>query len=216
MDEVEIGVRLMDGREVMVTAARAWKVWNLRSEIWKRFHIPEFEQHFHAGVQKLRSDQCMGDLVPMHSHERLKITLVRSRVPESMSDSRAEDLWQAFLVFSRDNGDTVDGVHVLELMKFAGLFKSAKVAAKAGAFRASRFTFPDLLHFVDSIRSGRKTIRRAVAAAEPEGDDDLYLLIDEIDRKYRLSGDGYHVNSEADSDDYRDSDSGSDADDDAD
>eukprot|EP00928_Gymnodinium_smaydae_P032868 TRINITY_DN23703_c0_g1_i1.p1 TRINITY_DN23703_c0_g1~~TRINITY_DN23703_c0_g1_i1.p1 ORF type:complete len:210 (+),score=28.45 TRINITY_DN23703_c0_g1_i1:115-744(+) len=112
----------LHGQQYTVDVQPYWNVWKLREHVCKELGIPEYEQSFIRGLVHLRSaDSLFPPLLPQPG-EPLELCLVRSCLPACFAKVEIEELWQGFLAFSRDHGDTVDGSHASRLARcYAGL-----------------------------------------------------------------------------------------------
>eukprot|EP00928_Gymnodinium_smaydae_P076651 TRINITY_DN5970_c0_g1_i1.p1 TRINITY_DN5970_c0_g1~~TRINITY_DN5970_c0_g1_i1.p1 ORF type:complete len:237 (-),score=31.97 TRINITY_DN5970_c0_g1_i1:231-941(-) len=153
-DSLTCKVVSMQGQEMSVHATSSWRIWHLKAHVRAKWRIPEYEQHFAKGNDTVRSDDLLRDLLFTCEGNQLTLSLVRARGPECFSRSRTSELWEAFLAFSRDSGDTMDGTQVAQVAKMGGLFRIADSVACVPNISAS-VTFLQLLTILAALRTPR-------------------------------------------------------------
>eukprot|EP00928_Gymnodinium_smaydae_P076652 TRINITY_DN5970_c0_g2_i1.p1 TRINITY_DN5970_c0_g2~~TRINITY_DN5970_c0_g2_i1.p1 ORF type:complete len:231 (-),score=22.33 TRINITY_DN5970_c0_g2_i1:261-953(-) len=144
----------LKGTEMSVHATCSWRVWNLKAHVRAKWRIPEYEQRYAKGNETVQSDDMLCNLVSTREGNHLTLTLVRCRGPDCFSRSRTSELWEAFLAFSRDSGDTMDGTQVAQVAKMGGLFNISDSVARVPNISAS-ITFLELLTILEAHRTPR-------------------------------------------------------------
>eukprot|EP00928_Gymnodinium_smaydae_P087225 TRINITY_DN7151_c0_g3_i2.p1 TRINITY_DN7151_c0_g3~~TRINITY_DN7151_c0_g3_i2.p1 ORF type:complete len:270 (-),score=59.94 TRINITY_DN7151_c0_g3_i2:367-1122(-) len=135
---------LLSGRVQSVRAEREWQLWELRKYIEKALGIPESEQRFACAAADVKSETVMKDLLSLQGSEHLTLSFSRSPTPACFKESMAREIWEAFLLFSPDKGDTMDSAHVSDVMHFAGMFQSSRKIRQEQDISKS-LTFPEVL-----------------------------------------------------------------------
>eukprot|EP00928_Gymnodinium_smaydae_P096496 TRINITY_DN8539_c0_g1_i1.p1 TRINITY_DN8539_c0_g1~~TRINITY_DN8539_c0_g1_i1.p1 ORF type:complete len:203 (+),score=27.83 TRINITY_DN8539_c0_g1_i1:3-611(+) len=141
----------MCGLRFSVRAKRSWKMWELRDEIDRALRIPAYEQHLFVNNVKIRSTDVLSRFVSTTHDLPLKVTLMRSRVPEGISHSLASSLWQGFRALGRDFGETIEGARTASLLRFAGLRHRANLL-RGRSDMPSSWTFPQCLAYVAELQ----------------------------------------------------------------
>eukprot|EP00928_Gymnodinium_smaydae_P093257 TRINITY_DN77332_c0_g1_i1.p1 TRINITY_DN77332_c0_g1~~TRINITY_DN77332_c0_g1_i1.p1 ORF type:complete len:257 (+),score=35.60 TRINITY_DN77332_c0_g1_i1:67-771(+) len=143
----ECDIIFTSGRIETIQAEKSWKVWQLRVKIDEELDIPEHEQQLLVDCLILKSDHFLGDLLQPYDSERLKLSFVRLATPERVDEQTASQVWNAFLSFSSDGGDTMDGTYISRVMAITGMRKSSQEFDACGAFHQP-LTFRELLQVV--------------------------------------------------------------------
>eukprot|EP00928_Gymnodinium_smaydae_P099258 TRINITY_DN9421_c0_g2_i1.p1 TRINITY_DN9421_c0_g2~~TRINITY_DN9421_c0_g2_i1.p1 ORF type:complete len:204 (+),score=41.73 TRINITY_DN9421_c0_g2_i1:53-664(+) len=174
VDDMMCKVVTIQGDEFILQAEGSWKVWNLKEDLYEETGIPEYEQHFAHGTTKLKSDDVLSDLLPSCKDHQLILTLVRSGGPKCFSESQKTELWEAFLAFSRDSGDTMDGKHVAKVARMGDMFRLSQVVAGVANIPAS-VTFLELLTILAHLWTPED-------APRPSKEEDSDVLLMELGR----------------------------------
>eukprot|EP00928_Gymnodinium_smaydae_P042537 TRINITY_DN2861_c0_g1_i1.p1 TRINITY_DN2861_c0_g1~~TRINITY_DN2861_c0_g1_i1.p1 ORF type:complete len:261 (-),score=21.49 TRINITY_DN2861_c0_g1_i1:437-1117(-) len=137
----------MDGEVFSISAQPFWQTWNLRSHVEKTMGIPSYEQHYAKDGVKLHSNDFLCSLMLERDIPCLHLYLARCSKPEFLSHHCATRMWQSFMVFSHDRGETIEGKYVEEVIRFGGLVESAE-SVDVSPDVPDRLTFPELMTFV--------------------------------------------------------------------
>eukprot|EP00928_Gymnodinium_smaydae_P068207 TRINITY_DN5126_c0_g1_i1.p1 TRINITY_DN5126_c0_g1~~TRINITY_DN5126_c0_g1_i1.p1 ORF type:complete len:255 (-),score=16.60 TRINITY_DN5126_c0_g1_i1:546-1196(-) len=132
------------GQHISVIVKRSWTVSDLREHLRCANGIPEYEQHFAQGSKRLRSDDILCNLDRGHETNRLALTLVKESIPKRFSPSRTNRIWEAFVAFSSDYGDSINGMKATHVAQFANMYQVAQVLA-------SSTNLPQTLNFCELL-----------------------------------------------------------------
>eukprot|EP00928_Gymnodinium_smaydae_P011844 TRINITY_DN14331_c0_g2_i1.p1 TRINITY_DN14331_c0_g2~~TRINITY_DN14331_c0_g2_i1.p1 ORF type:complete len:221 (-),score=33.49 TRINITY_DN14331_c0_g2_i1:48-710(-) len=141
----------LEGNQYSVEVKADCNMWNLRQHLSDVFGIPEYEQLFARGSVQLKSNDLVCFAGPDHQGDVFELTLLRFPKPACFTRSRAEDIWQAFLSFSPDNGDTVDSRYASKIARFAGMYRVARAIQKEVGM-PTHFTYPDLMQYLSALK----------------------------------------------------------------
>eukprot|EP00928_Gymnodinium_smaydae_P038289 TRINITY_DN26438_c0_g1_i1.p1 TRINITY_DN26438_c0_g1~~TRINITY_DN26438_c0_g1_i1.p1 ORF type:complete len:215 (+),score=28.03 TRINITY_DN26438_c0_g1_i1:51-647(+) len=139
-------ISTLNGRQYTVEVQTDWSIWKLKHHMRLTYQIPEYEQRYVRGSVQLRSADLVCSLPSEDLGDSLELDLLRLTKPDCFSRMQAEDLWQAFLVFSQDDGDTVKGDCAAQIAKFVGKFGLAD-QIRAIVDIPKCFSFVDLLWY---------------------------------------------------------------------
>eukprot|EP00928_Gymnodinium_smaydae_P096497 TRINITY_DN8539_c0_g2_i1.p1 TRINITY_DN8539_c0_g2~~TRINITY_DN8539_c0_g2_i1.p1 ORF type:complete len:227 (+),score=49.80 TRINITY_DN8539_c0_g2_i1:45-725(+) len=166
---IECQIGTTGGSRFRVQAKRSCKVWDLRNKISSAAQIPAYEQHLFAGNVKMRSADALSMFAPPTLDAPLKLTLLRSTVPDGISHALALLLWQGFRAFSRDSGETMDGARTPSLLRFAGLSECVDLL-RTRADVPSLWTFPQCLAYVAELQPARVALPANQVEVDEGGD----------------------------------------------
>eukprot|EP00928_Gymnodinium_smaydae_P099257 TRINITY_DN9421_c0_g1_i1.p1 TRINITY_DN9421_c0_g1~~TRINITY_DN9421_c0_g1_i1.p1 ORF type:complete len:247 (+),score=26.55 TRINITY_DN9421_c0_g1_i1:53-742(+) len=169
-DNLLCKVVTIQGDEFTLQAERSWKIWNLKMHVYDETRIPEYEQHFAHKTTKLLSDDTLSDLLPSCDEDQLTLTLVRSGGPECIPKSQKVELWEAFLAFSHDSGDTMDGAQVAQVARMGGMFRASELVPYVANIPDS-VTFLELLAILAALWTPEDAPR-----TEREEDPDALIM----------------------------------------
>eukprot|EP00928_Gymnodinium_smaydae_P012743 TRINITY_DN14644_c0_g1_i2.p1 TRINITY_DN14644_c0_g1~~TRINITY_DN14644_c0_g1_i2.p1 ORF type:complete len:215 (+),score=34.51 TRINITY_DN14644_c0_g1_i2:73-717(+) len=154
---IECEVATMGGSRLIVHAKRSWKVWQLKEKIAAEMKIPMFEQHLVKDTCMMRNGDTLISAMPSNHSSRLNIGLSRWSVPDTLSNELVSLIWQGYLAFSKDCGETIDGGRVPSLMRYAGLHESATLVSRD-------YEIPGTLRF-DGLVNLLAALKESLAAA---------------------------------------------------
>eukprot|EP00928_Gymnodinium_smaydae_P011843 TRINITY_DN14331_c0_g1_i1.p1 TRINITY_DN14331_c0_g1~~TRINITY_DN14331_c0_g1_i1.p1 ORF type:complete len:221 (-),score=44.77 TRINITY_DN14331_c0_g1_i1:244-906(-) len=165
---VACNISTLQGKQYNVEVETAWTVTNLREHMCEEFDIPEYEQLFVRGSVHLKSNDLVCFAPQEQQSDVLELILLRSPKPACFTKSRTEDIWDAFLSLSQDNGDTVETRHASQIARFAGMYQVAR-AIKQEDEMPKHFSFPDLLQYFSGLKITKpRTIHSQRDKAESE------------------------------------------------
>eukprot|EP00928_Gymnodinium_smaydae_P074625 TRINITY_DN57657_c0_g1_i1.p1 TRINITY_DN57657_c0_g1~~TRINITY_DN57657_c0_g1_i1.p1 ORF type:complete len:235 (-),score=31.86 TRINITY_DN57657_c0_g1_i1:255-932(-) len=141
----------IDGRQVTVKAKATRRVWQLKKRIRRELRVPEYEQVLLYEDVRLCCNDCLCDISSGHNTQQVTLFLVRRRRPSDFSRREASELWQFFIALSPDDGDTIHGVDVPRVARFADMLRESMIIARAIAI-PERITFIDVLLLLGSVR----------------------------------------------------------------
>eukprot|EP00928_Gymnodinium_smaydae_P009041 TRINITY_DN13336_c0_g1_i2.p1 TRINITY_DN13336_c0_g1~~TRINITY_DN13336_c0_g1_i2.p1 ORF type:complete len:181 (+),score=21.80 TRINITY_DN13336_c0_g1_i2:68-610(+) len=122
---MECRVAMLNGDVVVIPAERSWKMWQLRKEISNAKNIPEYELSIFQGDVQLHSNDPLVDTSKPEG-DVVHISLFRSCPSRTLSAPQLQQLWQGFMEYSTDNGETLDLDDVHRIVRSAGMFKAAR------------------------------------------------------------------------------------------
>eukprot|EP00928_Gymnodinium_smaydae_P092147 TRINITY_DN7595_c0_g1_i3.p1 TRINITY_DN7595_c0_g1~~TRINITY_DN7595_c0_g1_i3.p1 ORF type:complete len:239 (-),score=33.96 TRINITY_DN7595_c0_g1_i3:103-747(-) len=169
-DAVECRIVSMGGSQVTVDARKSSKVWELKEDICCALEVPEYEQHLYLDTVKMHSKAALSSFTSTSHDAPLKITLVRSRLPDCLSHHVASLLWQGFLAFGGECGETMHEARMVSLLRFAGLFDCADLASKTSEL-PTLLTFPQCVAYVADLKEALAT----TGGAENRNEDGVVL-----------------------------------------
>eukprot|EP00928_Gymnodinium_smaydae_P092668 TRINITY_DN76597_c0_g1_i1.p1 TRINITY_DN76597_c0_g1~~TRINITY_DN76597_c0_g1_i1.p1 ORF type:complete len:206 (-),score=48.87 TRINITY_DN76597_c0_g1_i1:302-919(-) len=144
-------LEMLSGEHVLVEAQTSWKIQELRQHIMCELNIPEYEQGFAQAGVPLHNDVALADLRSKDTDAPLQLSFIRSIKPTYISELTAEEMWEAFLQRSRDNGLTVDGMSASRVLHMARMPQDAR-SLQRQVHVPDSFTFPELLWHVSALR----------------------------------------------------------------
>eukprot|EP00928_Gymnodinium_smaydae_P088107 TRINITY_DN72250_c0_g1_i1.p1 TRINITY_DN72250_c0_g1~~TRINITY_DN72250_c0_g1_i1.p1 ORF type:complete len:220 (+),score=4.35 TRINITY_DN72250_c0_g1_i1:185-844(+) len=128
---VSCEVTIACGEHISVTPKHSWTISSLREHLQCTHGIPEYEQHFAYRSRRLRSDDIVCSLDREDGKNRVLLTLMRDSIPKRFSHSRTKRIWEAFLAFSSDYGDSIDGMKATHVAQFADMYQVAQLLASS-------------------------------------------------------------------------------------
>eukprot|EP00928_Gymnodinium_smaydae_P087230 TRINITY_DN71523_c0_g1_i1.p1 TRINITY_DN71523_c0_g1~~TRINITY_DN71523_c0_g1_i1.p1 ORF type:complete len:235 (-),score=34.77 TRINITY_DN71523_c0_g1_i1:55-690(-) len=150
-DLMHVRLLLLNGDEITVKARSSWKVWQFKECVRKRLRTPEYEQHFVHQDAQMSSEDTLSALSSACEGNEFTCSFLRRPRPPCISKGEAEELWEAFLTFSPNSGDTMDGANMARVARFAGMFDESELVAKLPNIPDS-VTFPELLEVLASVK----------------------------------------------------------------
>eukprot|EP00928_Gymnodinium_smaydae_P023998 TRINITY_DN19572_c0_g5_i1.p1 TRINITY_DN19572_c0_g5~~TRINITY_DN19572_c0_g5_i1.p1 ORF type:complete len:218 (+),score=38.40 TRINITY_DN19572_c0_g5_i1:96-749(+) len=208
-EPVRVSVFRLNGEEVTVKVNSSWEVWQLKECVRKKCRVPEYEQYFAHQSTKLRSADKLSAILSTCKGNNLAVSLVRCPRPPCFSKSEASELWEAFLAFSPDKGDTIDGARVSRVARFSDVFEESELDANVLDVPES-VTFPDLLDILASVKVTKDSL------SVPKPTDDALQMYNMVDlgtasvRRIAKKVEGTHETSDESSDDNDSASDGSD------
>eukprot|EP00928_Gymnodinium_smaydae_P076825 TRINITY_DN5991_c0_g1_i1.p1 TRINITY_DN5991_c0_g1~~TRINITY_DN5991_c0_g1_i1.p1 ORF type:complete len:221 (+),score=42.43 TRINITY_DN5991_c0_g1_i1:59-721(+) len=178
--EVECQIASMGGSRFSVRASKALKVWELKERICRAAWIPVYEQHLYTDHVQMHSNASLSSFLPVTQNSCLQISLVRSRVPDEISDWRASVVWQGFFAFSKNCGDTIDGKCLTSVLRFAGLHKCAALSLLMSKVPTS-LTFPQCLAHVVELKQAAASSLADDVEADSDQESVVYVETDSDD-----------------------------------
>eukprot|EP00928_Gymnodinium_smaydae_P018788 TRINITY_DN17161_c0_g1_i1.p2 TRINITY_DN17161_c0_g1~~TRINITY_DN17161_c0_g1_i1.p2 ORF type:complete len:215 (-),score=27.69 TRINITY_DN17161_c0_g1_i1:213-803(-) len=130
---------------------RSWRISDLKEHLRCNLDIPEYEQHFEHKSTRLRSDDLLCNL-ERGGENRLDLTLVRESIPKQFPHSRTKRIWNAFVAFSSDFGDSIDGMKATHVAQFANMYQVAQILASSTNL-PNTLTFGEVLDLFASLVS---------------------------------------------------------------
>eukprot|EP00928_Gymnodinium_smaydae_P076826 TRINITY_DN5991_c0_g2_i1.p1 TRINITY_DN5991_c0_g2~~TRINITY_DN5991_c0_g2_i1.p1 ORF type:complete len:257 (+),score=37.33 TRINITY_DN5991_c0_g2_i1:100-771(+) len=177
--EIECQIASMGGSLLSLSASETLKVWELKERIRSAERIPVYEQHLYIDHVKMHSNASLSAFLPVAQNSCVKISLVRSRVPDEISRLRASVVWQGFMAFSKNCGDTIDGRCLTSVLRYAGLQKCAALSLLMATVPTS-LTFPQCLAHVVELKQAA-ALSSVANDVDAESDEESVVVDVETD-----------------------------------
>eukprot|EP00928_Gymnodinium_smaydae_P058718 TRINITY_DN41916_c0_g1_i1.p1 TRINITY_DN41916_c0_g1~~TRINITY_DN41916_c0_g1_i1.p1 ORF type:complete len:214 (+),score=38.43 TRINITY_DN41916_c0_g1_i1:131-772(+) len=145
-------IRNLSGRQYVVEVETTWSIMKLREYMSTTYEIPEYQQCYYHDSIRMLSNDLLFDSTAQQKNDSSDLTLVRAPKPECFSQVQVQECWRYFRIFSRDNGDTVDGTFAKQIARFAGLDQIAH-AIRAELDIALSFNFVDLMCYFEKLNT---------------------------------------------------------------